>query len=106
MAMIAATLTADLRSRASYVPPCPVCSHLQIKDMPDIIRYPQIRQFRDLFTLSGCCRLSDGCPWLDSPADVSSWWRARRSESCMNLATDERRRRTLERLKAKGLEAL
>lgn len=112
---IASQLTSDIRSRANYLPYCPLCSFVGIPDRPDILHAPSHRSVtfgpsehypegRTLHKLDSCCALSADCPPGDSQAEVAQWWRARRQESLMDLANDSRRRNTIARLAEKGLE--
>lgn len=113
---IATQLTADMRSRANYLPYCPLCSFCGIPDRPDILHAPSHRtvalpacsrhEARVVHKLDQCCSLSADCPPCDSQAEVAQWWRARRMETLMDLANDNRRRSTIERLAAKNLEPL
>lgn len=101
-----ATVCADLRARASWLPPCPLCSHVDVDGFPLTIVSPMAMKSRrnGAHGLLRCCALSDGCPWLDSAADVAAWWRERRITPLGNIALDNRRVHCLAKLAAHGLE--
>ncbi len=104
--MIAEYLTADLRSRAAYLPMCPLCSHCGVHDFPDMLIGPSLRQFGDRVKVVWCCAYSEPDGYFDSEAEASQWWRQRRTESHPDLATNQRRLLTLARLKDRNLEAI
>lgn len=102
---LSATITADLRARAGYLPPCPLCSFLGVQEQPDIIRGPSHRQFRQFHKLDQCCQLSANCPPMDSQAEVAAWWGARRQAEIKSCpSTETRRKSCLEKLRIKGHE--
>lgn len=103
---ITAALSADIRARASYLPLCPLCSHVAVRDCADILNGPTHREFQGRHKLDQCCLLSAGCPPMESAADVAKWWRQRRLEPLKDLATDNRRRNCLAKLAAANLEAI
>lgn len=113
---IAATLTSDLRSRAAFIPYCPSCSHVGVDGFADILRGPSHREVhlaktsrreaRTTHKLTACCMLSTTDEQFESEADAASWWRARRLQTLACRADDNRRRSTLAKLEAKGLEPI
>lgn len=110
---VAAILSADIRARAAYLPPCPLCSHVGIPEISDIILGPAHRQmtrYKDSqtprHTLTACCALSAGCLWLDSDAECAAWWREERQKPLACIATDNRRKSQLSKLAALNLEPI
>lgn len=113
---IAATLTSDLRARASFLPYCCCCSFVGIHDRPDILRGPSHREVhlaktsrREALTvhkLVACCHLSTTDEQFESEAEAASWWRARRLQTLACRADENRRRFTLAKLAAANLEAI
>lgn len=114
---LTATLSADMRARASWLPFCPLCSHAGVTDFPDTLKGPSHRQKplkpsehypegRVLRKLVKCCSLSDTDQEFDSEADAASWWRSKRLQPLACVADEARRVRTLARLSDKGLEPI
>lgn len=104
---IAETISADIRARADYLPPCPLCSFVSVADMADIVRGPTFRRGRNgsaTVSLFPCCKLSTDCPWMETEAEAAAWWREQRQRAHADAATDSRRRNQLTKLAAKGLE--
>lgn len=109
--------TPNQRARADFVPMCPYCSFVSIPEQPDILHRPMIREVRfeptfsypngrTVYKIDRCCRESEPNQHFDSKASASQWWRARRAEEHPDIATNERRKNTLAKLEAKGLEPL
>jgi len=114
--MIAAQLTADIRARAAYMPPCPLCSHVGVRDFPDIIIYPNCREVRfppsrdysegrTLHKFDPCCHLTRIEP-QDSADKVARLWREARQQPLTNPSEESRRQLMLLRLQEKGHEPL
>jgi len=103
---LSATLTADIRARASYLPFCPLCSHVSIKEIQDILIGPSFRAVNGGHKLTQCCSLSATCEVFESEAEAATWWREKRRHPVRDIATDSRRRNTLAKLAAKNLEPL
>ncbi len=116
MSTIAAKITSDLRSRANYLPPCPLCSHTQVQDFPDSIRGPSHRTKtlkathrrpeRIIHRQTSCCALSTTEQDFESEADAARYWAWKRQQPLPDTASEMRRLRTLERLERGGWEAL
>lgn len=103
---LSTAITADIRSRAAWLPYCPICS-LQVGTKEQILRGPTHRQFRGVFKLDGCCQYSSPPEnYFDSEADASAWWRAARLLEVGRMADEKRRRLTLQRLETANLEAI
>lgn len=103
---LTATLSAELRSRAAYLPFCPCCTHLGVQGFPDALRGPSHREFRGMHKLTQCCLLSATDEQFESEAAASAWWRTKRLEPLKDIATNRRRLNTLAKLQAAGLEAI
>lgn len=110
-------LTADIRSRASYLAPCCLCSFIGVDGQHDIIRYPSHRtvilpptqrypQGRTFFRLTACCFLSTTSEAFESEAATAAWWTARRLQTLACVADDNRRRNVLRKLAAAQLEPI
>lgn len=103
---LAATITADLRSRAAFLPYCPLCSFVAVHGSPDILRGPSHREHRGAHKLDGCCLLSETDEQFDSAADAAAWWRRKRLEPVRDIATDRRRLNTIRKLALRNLEPI
>ncbi len=103
---IAAQLSADLRAKASYMPPCALCSHIGVEGYPDQITSPRLREFRGEWKIDHCCALSRTEHIFETAADAAAWWRVKRKETLPNVANDARRRSTLKKLALKSLEPI
>lgn len=101
-----ASLTSDLRARASYLPFCPLCSNIGVDGYPDSLTGPTLRQFRGQSKIVACCALSATEEAFDTPASASAWWRAARLQTHRDPATDSRRLNTLAKLAAANLEPI
>lgn len=114
---LTATLSADIRARASFLAYCPNCSHLGVTDFPDTLKGPSHRhkplkpslhypKGRILRKLVKCCSLSDTDQEFDGEADAAAWWRSKRQQPLVCAADEARRVRCLERLAAAGMEPI
>lgn len=101
-----ATLSADIRAKASHLPFCPLCSHIGVQGFPDALRGPSHREFRGRHKLTRCCKLSATDEQFESEAAASAWWRQRRLEPLKDIATDRRRLNTLRKLSEANLEPI
>ncbi len=101
---LTAKLTADMRSRASFLAFCPLCTVLGVIDTPDHLIGPSHRKFREYAKLDACCSLSQGCPPMASQADVAIWWHAKRQQALTDPATNNRRLSVLAKLSQAELE--
>lgn len=103
------TISADLRSRAGYCPPCPLCSFIGVQGYPNDIRGPQHRSVtfkatathpeRTIHVIMSCCSLSRTTDTFNSPSEAASWWRERRLQKHPDIATESRRVHCLSKLK-------
>lgn len=104
---IAAKISSDLRARAVYLPPCPLCSFIGVYEFPDMVRGPSHRSFRGQHKLDPCCTLSAGCDWKESQGEVAKWWREKRQQEINTcIATEGRRKNCMVKLLAANLEPL
>lgn len=106
-------LADEIRRSPSFLPPCPLDSflngihpaHIAGPDMRRTLRTiydakgARTRAMR--YTLSPCCSLADGCPWFEQEHEVAAWWREKRQQPLDEIALNNRRRLTLERLAPK-----
>lgn len=108
MSNLLASIQAEQRARANYLPYCCICSF----PTENILIRPSFRLATlkggvEVVKLTGCCRLStpdDDVNLFESEAAAAQWWRARRLEPHPDIAVDERRRLNLARFAAAQLE--
>lgn len=103
---LSTSIRSDLRSRASFLPPCPCCSFVGVTDFPDRITGPTHREFRGVAKLDGCCSLSATTEQFESQAAAAQWWRAKRLEPVKDPATERRRLNCLRKLALAELEPI
>lgn len=106
MSQLLASIQAEQRARAAYLPPCPLCSFIGVNEFPDKVRGPWHREFRGAHKLTACCSLSTTEQQFESQAHAAQWWQARRLEPLSNPALESRRLSTLAKLSARNLEPL
>lgn len=114
---LSSAILEDRRSRANYLPMCPLCS-LQVGTKAQILTGPSLRSVpfspsrdfpegRTVVKLDGCCKYSTPPEnYFDSEASAASWWRSARLMEVGSMATENRRRRTLARLAEANLEPI
>ena len=96
----------DARSRADFLPPCPLCSHVGVEGRDNIITYPfAARLLRTRrYWLQGCCSIGIPSPSFDTPAELAQYWRTCREKPLRDVSLENRRRSTLGRLEQLGYE--
>ena len=99
-----AATRAALRASPLYLPPCPLCSVVNHREIPDIIRTPQTTRGRrgGLWSVQGhrCELMPDGVgPWFADEVDAVAWWRAWRLNAELSPNGEERRQWKLKMMK-------
>lgn len=111
---LTATIAADVRAHANYIPYCCLCSFPSVNILvrPGIrtVTFPASRDFpegRTVFKSDPCCMFSTPAHnYFESEAAVAQWWRSHRLQALAEPALDNRRRNCIAKLTAAGLEAI
>jgi len=103
---LTASVIADLSTDECWMPPCPLCSHVGVRDFADVLVTPTLCPNRRNSTvrIMRCCSLSRYDGAFASAVEAARWWREQRLNAPIDRADSERRAAMMERLRAAGYE--
>lgn len=106
MTTLAASVIAELAADPCWMPPCPLCSHLGVRDFQDVIVTPTLCPNRRNSTvrIMRCCELSEQNNRFENAEEAAAWWREQRIIGKLSIVQDERRTLMLQRLRDAGYE--